>query len=372
VRVLQINSVCGYGSTGRIAAELADALASEGHECRIAYGRGDVPEKYRDIAVRIGADWDVRVHGVMTRLFDTHGFHSKAATARFLRWADEYDPELLWLHNLHGYYIDVEMLFAWIKRRPDMQVRWTLHDCWAFTGHCTHFTVAKCEQWKTGCTRCVEQRRYPASYGRDNCAENYARKRAAFTGVKHMCLITPSQWLADLVRQSFLKEYPVEVRHNTIDRSVFRPTPSDFRERHGLTEKRIVLGVAGVWDRRKGLDDFIRLSELLDERYAVVLIGLTEKQIARLPKSVLGLPRTNSVRELAEAYTAADVFVNPTYEDNYPTTNLEAQACGTPVVTYRTGGSPESVPPENVVPVGDAAALVRRIDEMTAVRKDSE
>lgn len=335
MRALFINSVCGIRSTGRICAELASELETRGYEVRIAYGREEVPEPLRERAVRIGSDLDTKLHGLRTRLLDEHGLGSRAATKRFLAWAEEYDPDLLWLHNLHGYYINYELLFGWIKSRPDMEVRWTLHDCWAFTGHCSHFTVAGCEKWKAHCSHCVQKRRYPASLLRDNCSDSFDRKKAAFTGVPHMTLIAPSQWLADLVGQSFLREYPVEVRYNTIDTNVFKPTPSDFRARHGLEDKTIILGVASVWDDRKGLDDFIRLSSMLEDRYAIVLVGLSKKQLAALPAGILGVERTNSPGELAEIYTAADVFVNPSREETFGLTTLEAHACGTPVIVYK-------------------------------------
>ena len=277
------------------------------------------------------------MHAIQTRLFDTHGFGSKKATAKFLQWAETYHPDLLWLHNIHGYYINVEMLFTWIKKHPEMQVKWTLHDCWAFTGHCSHFTAVKCEQWKSRCSYCSQLRRYPKCYAMSNVGRNFDRKKAAFTGVSNMELIVPSHWLEGLVKQSFLKEYPVEVVYNTIDTNVFKPTPSDFRERYGLQNKKIVLGVASVWEERKGVNDFIKLAQRLDDNYAIVLVGLTAKQI-----KLLGIKRTNSAKELAAIYTAADVFVNPTYEDNYPTVNLEAKACGLPIITYNAGGSPEA------------------------------
>lgn len=200
-------------------------------------------------------------------------------------------------------------------------------------------------------------------------SKNFERKRKAFTGVKNMTLITPSKWLADLTRQSFLKEYPVEVHYNTIDTSIFKPTPSDFRERYGLQDKIIVLGVANVWEDRKGLFDFYKLAKMLDDRYVIVLVGLSEKQIKKLPKNIKGIQRTNSPQELAAIYTAADVFVNPTYEDNYPTVNLEAQACGTQVLTYRAGGSPESVPENNVFEVGDVVSFSRKIKAMESRKK---
>ena len=349
MKVLFINSVCGIGSTGRICTDLAQQLEAEGNEVKIAYGRkGTVPEQFQKYAVRIGTDFDCKMHAIQTRLFDTHGFGSKHATKEFLKWAEEYKPDLVWLHNLHGYYINVEMLFDWIKKHPEMQVKWTLHDCWTFTGHCSY---------------CSQLRRYPACFAMSSVSKNFERKRKAFTGVKNMTLITPSKWLADLTRQSFLKEYPVEVHYNTIDTSIFKPTPSDFRERYGLQDKIIVLGVANVWEDRKGLFDFYKLAEMLDDRYAIVLVGLSEKQIKDLPKNIKGIQRTNSPQELAAIYTAADVFVNPTYEDNYPTVNLEAQACGTPVITYDTGGCRETIHTDSakVAEAGNVEGLYKEI-----------
>ena len=371
MKALLINSVCGIGSTGRICTDLAQQLEAEGYEVQIAYGRkGTVPQQFRKYAVRIGTDFDCRMHAVRTRLFDAHGFGSKRATRQFLAWAEAYKPDLLWLHNLHGYYINVEMLFDWIKRHPEMQVKWTLHDCWAFTGHCAHFTAARCTQWKDHCRDCPQLRCYPACVWKGSVSKNFERKRKAFTGVRNMTLITPSRWLADLTRQSFLKDYSVEVRYNTIDTTVFRPTQSDFRERAGLQDRFIVLGVANVWDERKGLFDFYRLAGMLDDRYAIVLVGLNGKQIKKLPGNIRGIQRTNSPRELAAIYSAADAFVNPTYEDNYPTVNLEAQACGTPVITYDTGGCKETLHANDasVVRAGDiqaVAELLRKRYEST-------
>lgn len=364
MRVLFINSVCGIRSTGRICTDLARNCINQGDEVKIAYGREEtVPEEFQKYAVRIGTKVDLQLHALRTRILDEHGFGSVKATRNFLKWAEEYDPQLLWLHNIHGYYINVEMLFAWIKSRPQMKVKWTLHDCWAFTGHCSYFTMENCSKWKSFCDKCPQKRKYPASLLKDNCKKNFTRKKAAFCGVNDMTLITPSRWLADLVKQSFLKEYPIEVQYNTIDANIFKPTPSDFRKKNGFENKKIILGVASVWDVRKGFRDFLKLSEILDERYAIVLVGLSDAQIKQCKYNMLGIQRTNSPQELAQIYTAADVFFNPTYEDNYPTVNLEAEACGTRVITYKTGGAPETIRNQNsrVVDVGDYLAVV---DEM--------
>ncbi|HHT16014.1 MAG TPA: glycosyltransferase [Clostridiales bacterium] len=336
MNILFINSVCGIRSTGKICAELADKLTLEGHECKIAYGReAFVPEKYQKYAVRISTDLDVRLHALASRIFDSHGLHSKRATKKFIRWAESYNPDLVWLHNIHGYYINYELLFRWIKSRPDMQVKWTLHDCWVFTGHCSHFTYVKCEKWKTHCDQCPQKHVYPKGVLLDRSKTNFERKKRAFTQVQNMKLITPSKWLASLVKESFLKDYPVEVIYNTIDKTVFKPTPSDFRKRYGIEDKFMILGVASVWDARKGLDDFLKLSALIDEQKVIVLVGLSKQQITGLPPNIIGIERTNNVKELAEIYTAADVFVNPSKEETFGLTTVEAISCGTRAIVYK-------------------------------------
>ncbi len=360
MKVLMINSVCGIRSTGRICTDIAETLEAQGHTCKIAYGRESVPQKYEKYAVRIGTDTGVKIHGALSRVFDTSGFHSRLATKKFIKWVKQYDSDVIHLHNIHGYYLHIGELFKYLKT-CGKKILWTLHDCWAFTGHCSYFDFARCEKWKTGCYKCSQKKRYPASLLRDRSKKNYSLKKKWFTGIDNLTIITPSQWLADIVKQSFLGEYTVEVVRNGIDLNVFKPTESDFRVRYGLEDKKILLGVASTWEERKGLADFLKLAEMVDEDYAIVLVGLSEKQMQDLPKNVIGITRTNSTKELAQIYTTADVFLNLTYEDNYPTVNLEAQACGTPVITYRTGGSVESVSPENVVDKGDLPAVFRKI-----------
>lgn len=344
MRVLQINSVCGRGSTGRIVADLADILKAEGHDCQIAYGRDTPPESCREIAVRIGNDWDVRLHGVATRLLDAHGFGSKRATGRFLDWVWEYDPDIVHLHNIHGYYLNIELLFDYLKD-AGKPVVWTLHDCWSYTGHCAHYTAVGCGDWETArCSNgCPQLEQYPKCIGKGNVAENFNRKRTAFLGTPNLTLVTPSRWLAREVKRSFLGEYPVEVIPNGIDLEQFKPTPGDFRRRHSLEGKRVLLGVANGWNFRKGLPDFLKLAGRLGPEDRIVLVGLSPWQLRGLPDNVLGLERTNSVQDLAEIYTMADIFVNLTREDNFPTVNLEALACGTPVITHQIGGAAEMI-----------------------------
>lgn len=333
MKYLFINTVAGFGSTGRIVAETCRELMAQGHECRIAYGRNenlcpDIP------SYRISNTLDNLCNVALTRALDLHAFGTRSATRRFLRWVKAYDPDVIWLHNLHGYYLHAGLLFDYL-RTSGKEIRWFLHDCWAFTGHCPHFDFVGCERWKTGCHHCPQKDMYPQTLLLDGSARNYRLKKEAFTGIPSLTVETPSNWMANLIRQSFLGEYPVEVHYNTVDPAVFHPTPSDFAARHGLEGKKIVLGVSNVWYDRKGLPDFVALSGLLPEDYQIVLIGLQEAQIRLLPKEILGLPRTANAKELAQAYTAAYVYVSPSVEESFGMTVLEAISCGTPAIVYQ-------------------------------------
>lgn len=345
MKVLIINSVCGYGSTGRICCDLAEAVRNEGGEAMVAYGRnGAVPEAAKRYSRRIGSDTDVRLHGILTRVFDLHGFGSGNATRELTAWIRRFDPDIIHLHNLHGYYVHIGVLFEAL-RALDRPILWTLHDCWPFTGHCAHYSAVGCEKWKNGCHDCGMKRVYPASLLLNHAGKNYEMKKRLFTLPERMTLVTPSQWLAGEVRQSFLGKYPLATIPNGIDTEVFRPAQSGLRERYGLEKKKIALGVANVWSEQKGLSYLLALADQLGNGWAVVLAGLSKQQIRTLPKNIIGIPRTESPWELAAWYSAADVFVNPTLGDSFPSTNLEAQACGTPAVTFRTGGSPEGIYP---------------------------
>ena len=368
MKVLMINSVCGIRSTGRICTDLALALEAGGHEVRIAYGRENVPQQYRRFAVRIGSEAGVRLHGVKARLLDAAGFGSYFATKTFLRWVESYQPDVIHLHNLHGYYLHVGLLFDYLQH-CGKRVIWTLHDCWSFTGHAAYCEAAGCERWKNGCERCAKRSEYPKSLV-DRSAWNWKRKKALFSAIPNLELVTPSKWLAGLVSQSFLGAYPCTVIHNGIDISVFSPgEDGGVRQRFRLGDRRIVFGAAALWDARKGLEDFFALTDILDQsKYRIILVGLSQDQIQALPENVIGLPRTNSAKELAELYAAADAYVNPTYEDNYPTTNLEAIACGTPVISYDTGGSPESAERFGVVvPKGAVEQIVAALRQLPTI-----
>lgn len=340
-----------------------------GEESFAFWGRGRAGEGAREL--RFATDVEVKLDAMQTRFDGKAGFHSKAATKRLLERLDEINPDVVHLHNLHGYYVNIEMLFEWLAAH-DCKVEWTLHDCWAFTGHCAYFTYAKCAQWKTQCAHikqhCPLLDTYPKTYSRTSCSWNFDQKKRLFNLVptERLKLITPSQWLANLVGESFLSKYPVEVRHNTIDTAAFKPTPSDFRERYGIGDRFMVLGVACPWNERKGLNDFLRLASELDfNEYAIVLVGLNDKQLQNCPANVVGIKRTDSREDLASIYTAANVLFNPTNEDNYPSTLLEAQACGTPVITYNVGGCAEALSLASSAAVSsfnEAIALIERLN----------
>lgn len=334
------------GSTGGIMMKEHNELLARGEDSYAFWGRGR--EAQNDHEMKFAKKPEVYLDVLQTRLDGRAGFHSKAATKRLLKRLEEIKPDVVHLHNLHGYYINIEMLFNWLAEQ-NCKVEWTLHDCWAFTGHCAYFTYVGCEQWQSHCAyseKCSQHNIYPKTLSKSSCSRNFEDKRRLFTSipVQRSKLICPSHWLERLVKQSFLKSYPVEVRHNKIDRTVFKPTPSAFRKHFDIGNRFMILGVASPWTERKGLSDFIRLARELDmNRFSIVLVGLSQKQMETLPKNIVGLARTDSPRELAEIYSAADIFFNPTKEDNYPTVNLEAEACGTPVVTYDTGGCKETV-----------------------------
>lgn len=360
MRVLQINAVANTGSTGRIAEEIGNVLMEHGHESYIAYGRGHAKSTSR--LLKIGSTKDVYLHGIYTLLTDRHGFSSKGATERLIRQIQSIKPDILALHNLHGYYIHLPTLFDFI-RTEQIPVLWTLFDCWAFTGHCSYFDDINCDKWKTHCHSCPKHRQYPGSWV-DNSRQNFENKRSFFTSLKQLELVTHSYWLQALVKESFLQAVPVNVMPSAVNLDVFKPTSSELRNKYQLGSKKIILGCASVWSQRKGLSDFVQLSRLLNAEYQIVLIGLSAKEIMKLPNSILGIQRTESIVELAQWYSLAYAFVNPTTQDNFPTTNLEALACGTPVITYNTGGSPEAIDEYTgfVVEKGDVPDIVKKID----------
>lgn len=357
MKILQINTSVNYGSTGRIAEDIGSAIIRNKHESYIAYGR--INGGSSSNLIKIGSKNNIVFHGIISYLFDKQGLASKQATKAFVKELDKIKPDAIGIHNIHGYYLNYKILFNYIKAN-EIPVLWTFHDCWPFTGHCTYFDTVDCQKWQSHCYKCPLTQNYPKALT-DRSYDNFEDKKEAFQNVRRLKIITPSQWLSNQVKKSFLKDYPVEIIHNGVDLEVFKPIKTSFK----LNEK-IVLGVANVWDTRKGLHDFMKLREMLPLSTKIVLIGLNKKQISALPDGIKGISRTNNVQELVEWYNKATVFVNPTYVDNFPTTNIEALACGTPVITYDTGGSAEAVCSESGFSVakGDINALAKKIREL--------
>lgn len=361
--LLQINVTANWGSTGKIAEQINGTAAKQGWETYIAYGRSVNPSQSK--LIHIGNKLSQAMALAEARLFDNDGLASRWATRRLVRQMKKLKPDVIHLHNLHGYYLNYKILFNYLNT-TNIPVVWTLHDCWSFTGHCGHFVGAKCEKWKTECGHCPLKKRYPSSLWLDRSKQNFELKKRLFTANKNLHLVAVSQWLAELVKQSYFNDVDVHVINNGVDLNVFKPVAENNGSRFR------VLGVSSVWTKSKGLYDFYKLRNLLNkDEFEIVLVGLSEEQIKTLPQGIKGIARTNSVEELVEYYSSADVFVNPTYGDTFPTTNLEALACGTPVVTYETGGSPESVSFETgvVVKQGDVNALLEAISTIQSKGK---
>ena len=357
LKLLQINSTANWGSTGKIAEQIGELAISKGWESYIAYGR--YANKSKSKLIKIGSKLGMFCHLVESRLFDNHGLASRIATRQLIKEIKRINPDIIHLHNIHGYYLNYKILFNYLNG-VDTPVVWTLHDCWAFTGHCAHFIDAECYKWKKGCKNCPTHRSYPSAYT-DQSKRNYQLKNKLFTYKDHIFLAPASIWLSDFVGESYFKGKNRDVFHNGINLNIFKP--SKWKQ----TDKIKIIGVSSIWNKAKGLEDFYKLHEILDtNKYDITLVGLNQEQKNNLPEGINGILRTNSAEELAELYSNANVFVNPTYADTFPTTNLEALACGTPVITYKTGGSPESITPNTgfVVEQGDIDGVINAIKEI--------
>lgn len=371
--VFEINSV-PYGSTGRIMLQIADMVKSVGGtaytSASFTKSRG---EQFPDTYYRIGGAIGKTEHIILAKLTGRHGYYSHFATYKLIKKIKQVKPDVIHLHNIHGWYLNWKMLFDYLKK-ANIPVIWTLHDCWAFTGHCPHFMAIGCDKWKSGCYECDLYKSYPGCFF-DDSRFQYRYKKECFTGVPNLTIVTPSQWLADLVKQSYLKDYDTVVINNGIDLTKFKPRASDFRAKYGLENKILILGVAFDWTPKKGLDDFKRLAEDLPEEYEIVLVGVSDIVATTLPERIISIACTQNQEELAEIYSASDIFVNPTHEEVLGLVNLEALACGTPVITYESGGSPETIDSSCgvVVPSRDCERLLQAIIEFDfqKMRKES-
>lgn len=374
MKILLINSLSGIASTGRIVDGIARSVNSfDGNQSFVAYGlqTSSFPHAYK-----IGHTTTQFFHKVITHAFDMQGLGSYFATRRFIDYIKSINPDIIHLHTIHGNYLNYPVLFNFLKKYKHPVV-WTLHDCWSFTGHCPHFAYSKCEKWKSQCYNCPNLSMYPRSEFWDGSKRNYRLKKKSFLSVSSfLTLVTPSLWLAELVRESFFRDVKVEVIPNGIDTTVFTRcnVDNEFYMKYNLsTDKKIVLGVSSPWHDKKGYSDFIRLRSILPDEYVIVLVGVSKEQKELLPSGIIGILRTENIFELAQLYSVANVFVNLTYEDTYPTVNLEALSCGTPIITYKTGGSPESLLSDNfgeVVAQGSIHSVKKAIFRWCNVKED--
>ena len=376
-KIVQINPVMRINtSTGRIMQEIGVLAESEGWHNWCVYGKGrDGIRPCATAAIPVGNKWSTFFHGILTRTLDRHGLGSVSATRDLIKKLRKISPDIVHIHNIHGYFLNYPLLFEYL-RESNVKVVWTVHDCWLFTGHCYHYSYVGCNKWQIVCEHCPQRGAFPRSLFVDRSRRNFMDKKRNFTSIPkdRMVIVPVSKWMREEMSKSFFRDYPFKVIHNGIDTSIFYPREStDIRHQLGISaDKKIILGLASVWSREKGLDDFIQLSNLIDSDETIVLVGVDMKTAKRLPSSIKWIRRTESIEMLAELYSEAIVFVNPTWQDNYPTVNLEAIACGTPVVTYRTGGSIESVIPATgrVVEQGDIQGLLTAVREIETIGKD--
>ncbi len=356
--LLQINVTANWGSTGKIAEQIGQCAIAHGWDSYIAYGRWYNPSQSH--LIKIGNKLDMYQHYAEQRILDNEGLCSRRATKEFIKRINEIKPDVIQLHNIHDHYLNYRLLFEYLNK-TDIKVVWTFHDCWAFTGHCFHFITKGCERWKSGCFDCPLQHEYPKTLF-DRSRKNYTMKKNLFGANNNLTIIACSEWIANFVRQSFLKDKPIYVINNGVDLNVFKGSES-----LGTNKKSFhVLAVSNVWNKDKGFDDILKLREILSNEYEITIVGVTKQQLNSLPQGIVGIERTQNVHELVALYSKVDVFINPTYADNFPTVNLEALACGTPVITYRTGGSPEALDEKTgvVVEQGDINGLAVAIQKM--------
>ena len=365
LKLLQINVAANWGSHGRIAEEIGLEAMAQGWESYIAYGRYANPSKSH--IVKIGDLFDHCLHGAQSLLLDRHGLASCGPTKKLIREIEQIKPDLIHLHNIHGFYLNYPILFRYLST-VDIPVVWTLHDCWAFTGHCAWPIHGHCDRFQEQCCHCpLQSKGYPKSFLLDRSRSNFKLKKRYFRSLQDLHLVTVSRWLEQQVRLSFMQDMDIRSIYNGLDTEVFRPSgtpPTSVTDGHPL-----VLGVCNAWYDWKGLDDMAVLRELLPDDYEVMVVGVNEDQMHRLPEGITCIRRTDSVSQLAEIYSQADVFVNPSKVESFGMTTAEALSCGTPSIVYDTSACPEVVDnlTGRVVPLGDVNALAKAVMEICSL-----
>ncbi len=369
--ILSVNIVVNTGSTGRIIEDIGLKILNKKWESYIAYGRNS--GKSQSETIRIGSNRDIIFHGIKTRLLDKHGFGSRHATLKFIEYIKKLKPNIIHLHNIHGYYINIEILFNYLKT-ANIPIIWTLHDCWSFTGHCTHFDSIGCTKWEQKCFSCPQKNSYPGSWVLDKSKENYDIKMSLFNSVSNLTIVPVSNWLASVVRRSFMSNYRIKVINNGVSIDTFFPQANidAIKNKYNIKSKYNLLGVATSWTENKGFNDFITLSLSLPKEYTIILVGLTTKQLKNIPKNIIGIPRTENIQELVQLYSAADIVLNLSFEESFGLTTVEGFACGTPSIVYNCTASPELITKETglVVEKNNIIDLKNAIFEIISKGKD--
>lgn len=370
ISLVQINTTANYSATGRIAENIGLLAVERGWESFLVHGPRYINASNLQ-TICTESSLGEKIHGIKSLLLDEHGLGSTIATKKLIKKLETISPSIIHLHNIHGYYINYPILFEYLAK-INIPIVWTLHDCWSMTGHCTHFDFIKCEKWKTHCQTCPQLKQYPKSIFIDNSYKNYELKKHCFLKVKNkLHLVSVSHWLENIIHHSFFKDCDTRTIYNGVDLDLFTPRKTSLKKNN---LKFNIVGVANVWTKRKGLEDFIKLRHLLPkENFDITLVGITKNIASSIPNGINLIERTNNITQLADLYSAADVFFNPTWEDSFPTTNIEALACGTPVITYRTGGSPEAVSTDTgfVIEKGNLKEVVKAINTIREKGKNS-
>lgn len=363
--LLQINVVANSGSTGRIAEEIGLKAIEHGWNSYIAYGRYAAPSQSH--LIKIGNLFDIILHGLQTRFFDKHGLASVASTKRLIKKIEKIKPDVIHIHNIHGYFLNYKILFKYLSI-VNIPIVWTLHDCWAYTGHCSYYSSINCFKWKILCFECPNISSYPKSLLLDRSKRNYCDKKQAFNSVENMTIVPVSKWLTEEVKSSFLNKYNLKTIFNGINIEIFKYSSSNIMEKYNINGKFIILGVASVWGERKGLNDFKKLSDKLSDNDIIILVGLTKRQIIQLPSNIIGIEKTENINELAELYSLANVYVNFSIEETFGLTTAESLSCGTPAIVYNATACPEVVSsdtgfviePYDIQAVIDAIGVIKK------------
>ena len=339
MKVLQINAVYGQGSTGTIVRDIEHLCEQNDIECYVASPDPKVREAKRGYV--IGNIVDHKLHALLCRINGMQAYFSHFPTWNLCRYIDQIKPDVVHLHNLHSNYIHLNILLKYLAKK-DIRTIITLHDCWFYTGGCFHYSAAKCDGWLRECGQCPKGRTGSPSYLGDYSSDILEDRKRLFKAIPHLTVIGVSKWIASEAKRTFFCNRPVFTIYNGIDLSVFRFRESNLRNRLRLTDKRIILGPAQKWlspVNKETLDYFT--SNMLDEE-VLVLFGCKDT-CNYLPHNVIQYGFINNRQDLIELYSSADVFVNCTREESLSLVNIEAQACGTPVVTYDGTGVQETV-----------------------------